>query len=138
MQKTAQLLLVCFFLILSGCESKRENTSGNLSGKITVDGKVLTGGTIFGRVGEIECSGFINFQGEYFLENPPLGDMQLKIVAVPPPPPGLEVNTGSANASQGLIPLENQNYSKSFAVRFEGGLQKFDIELSSKKTQPGK
>jgi len=116
-----------------GCDAKKEPTNGTLSRKISVNGKALTGGTIFGRSGEMEFSGFINFQGEYLLENPPLGDIQLKIVAVPPPPPGIEVNSPGEKAGFVLVPLENQNYSKNFVIRFEGGNQKYDIVLPIKK-----
>jgi len=133
MRNVVKLFFVCLLFMAGGCDSKKESTNGTLSGKITVNGKALTGGTIFGRVGEVELSGFINFQGEYLLENPPLGDIQLKIVAVPPPPPGIEVNLPVEKAGLILVPLENQNYSKDFVIRFEGGNQKYDIVLPIKK-----
>lgn len=134
MQNIAKSLFVCLVFIIVGCEGKRESLNGTLSGKITVNGKPLSGGSIFGRSGDLEFSGFINFQGEYLFENPPSGLIEWKIVAVPPPPPGIaEVAPAVKKTDLLLVPKENQTYSKDFVIPFDGGNQKHDIVLPFKK-----
>lgn len=132
MCRFVKLFMLGLGFLMVGCGDKQEAAKGTLSGIVTVQGKAITGGTIFAKAGEEEFSGFINPQGEYRIEGLPLGEIQLKIVAVPPPPPGVEVNPVPVSAGQG-IPLENQNYSKSLVFRYEGGDQKFDIVLPLKK-----
>lgn len=127
---TRLLLAMVWLFLVIGCAEKPQAPAGLLTGRITLDGNPLTGGTVFARFGQEETSGFINPQGEYSLENPSVGELEFKIVVVPPPPPGTESTPGPVSV---VIPREYQNYSKALTFKFAGGNQRFDISMQRRK-----
>lgn len=146
------------FVLLSavcGCSIPDEfNRGGEISGKVTLDGKPVPGGQVFlasvGAKHTVSCE--IGPEGEYRIAEPPLGECQIAIKTshlkgMIAPPRVAEKKGGAAKAggSAGMIfpkgvgltylaiPLSYENHASSgLKVTIARGKQAHDISLTGK------
>jgi hypothetical protein len=135
--------------VLSGCGGSG-TTRGSLSGKVTLDDKPLTAGTvIFSNKDASEVDRApIQSDGSYKSDNVPLGDVRIAVLAPsegPKMPPGAKLPTGiPADHPQAKMYAESGsggfNIPKAYSdpatsnltFKVEGGSQTYNIPLKSK------
>jgi len=83
----AGLLFLGLLALGAGCESKYK-ARGIVKGKVTLDKTPLTtGSVVFYGKNNVTGSASIDKEGNYVMNDAPLGDVKIT-VSVPPPPPG--------------------------------------------------
>src|SRR5262245_51285696 len=84
----AGLVLLALLTIAAGC-GPNYKARGTVTGKVTIDGKHLTAGTVmfYGKDPRMTGAAPIDKNGNYKMTDAPLGDVKIT-VTVPPTPPG--------------------------------------------------
>jgi hypothetical protein len=133
-------LLATVLLILglaSGCSEG--GPANSVSGKVTLNGDPVTGTIVFVGSGK-EATSSIGLTGEYFISDPPLGDVSVLIkpnTSIPAPVGGAPGNADSA-AMPGMPsvkaaatpPAKYADASSGLKYTVAAGKQKKDFELA--------
>jgi hypothetical protein len=121
-------------LSLAGCGG-----TGQISGKVTLDGQPLPGGlvTVYDAEG-VNNSGMIGKDGSYSVANIPLGKVEI-CIATAPPSPGINPNN-PPRAQWGeykKIPDKYKEKGKSgFSLDVKKGAQTLDLPLVDDQPKP--
>jgi hypothetical protein len=95
-----------------------------IHGKVMLDNKPLVSGAVIASINDKEVSGPIGPTGTYSIQNPPKGDLNLRVVSFITLTKGLPK---PKNVS--VVPPAYNKLSKELALNYNGGIKVFDIKL---------
>ena len=112
-----------YYLFFSPSYSLPENKEV-IHGKVMLDNKPLVSGAVIASINDKEVSGPIGPTGTYSIQNPPKGDLNLRVVSFITLTKGLPK---PKNVS--VVPPAYNKLSKELALNYNGGIKVFDIKL---------
>jgi len=112
-----------YYLFFSPSYSLPENKEV-IHGKVMLDNKPLVSGAVIASIDDKEVSGPIGPTGTYSIQNPPKGDLNLRVVSFITLTKGLPK---PKNVS--VVPPAYNKLSKELALNYNGGIKVFDIKL---------
>jgi hypothetical protein len=121
-----------YYLFFSSSYSLPENKEV-IHGKVMLDNKPLVSGAVIASINDKEVSGPIGPTGTYSIQNPPKGDLNLRVVSFITLTKGLPK---PKNVS--VVPPAYNKLSKELALNYNGGIKVFDIKLKMPVPPPNK
>ena len=121
-----------YYLFFSPSYSLPENKEV-IHGKVMLDNKPLVSGAVIATINDTEVSGPIGPTGTYSIQNPPKGDLNLRVVSFITLTKGLPK---PKNIS--IVPPLYNNSGRALALNYNGGIKVFDINLKMPVPLPNK